>query len=60
MPARFGGVAAHALGDQAQPHRPARLGRQLQPPPGGQGKCGCGFQHDHGDGPVPQGLFRHG
>ena len=60
MPARLGRIAAHALGDQAQPGRPPGPCGKLQAPPRGQAEGGGDLQRHHGDGPVAQGLFGDG
>lgn len=60
MPARLGGVAAHALGGQAQSGRPARLRSQLQAPPDRQAKRGSDFGHDTAQAAIAQRLFRDG
>lgn len=60
VPAGFGGGAAHAIGDQAQSGCGSRPGCKLQPPTGGQRQRLGDLQHDHGDGTIPQCLFRDG
>ena len=60
MPSRLGRVAAHALGDQAQPRAASRPGRELQAPSGGETDGGRQLEHDDRHGAVAQCLFRHG
>ncbi len=60
MPARLGGIAAHAFGDEAKPRGPARLGRELQPTPFGQAKRLTEFEDDKIDAAVAQGFLCRG
>lgn len=59
-PARFCGIRPHAIADQAQPQAPARLRRQLQPPPFAQIQWGLTFQHHRFQRLVLQRLFGNG
>lgn len=60
MPAGLGGIAAHVLGNQAQPGRSACLGGQLQASPGGQAKRLVEFNDHQRQAAITQGLFGNG
>ena len=60
MPARFGRIAAHAVGDQTKPGRIPRLRRQLQTPPFAQIQRAGDFDHHEGQSAILQGLLGHG
>lgn len=60
MPAGLGCIAAHVLGNQAQPGRSACLGSQLQASPGGQAKRLTEFDDHQWHAAIAQRLFGSG